>query len=368
MSIGLLALSILATTGPADDPPTTIRVPLSDSSEVDVVEVAARLAEFGRIKVERPSGVLRLPLEGRAAQLTLTLLADTLGRDAVVKREEGELVISLEARVFEPAGRADWERRVRELADRAAREIERRERYGFRARPSYRPDDPTRPTVCLIHGLNSSSGVFRHFFEPLEAAGYGLVTYDFPYNRDLDETSAAFARDWLEFRNRAGDPRPWSIAAHSMGSLLARSYVEDDRAYAGDVATLVLIAPPNHGSTLAQAQTLLQTVQSLRAMQGSRPDRPPGPARRRPGPGGRRHDPGESISQVPRLPGSVAAGSAITSWPATWPTWASRPAARSRGGWSAEGCSAAWAGWWPRACRPRSTRSPTAWATAASRW
>ncbi len=59
-----------------------------------------------------------------------------------------------------------------------------------------------------------------------------------------------------------------------MGSLLARSYVEDDASYSRDVASLIMIAPPNHGSSLAKAQTLLQMVQSLQAMQGTRSDRP----------------------------------------------------------------------------------------------
>ncbi len=138
------------------------------------------------------------------------------------------------------------------------------------ARETYRPNDPGRPTVCLIHGLNSTSGVFKHMVGPLEAAGYGIVVYDFPYNRDLDETSAAFRRDWVEFRRRTGDSRPWAIVAHSMGSLLARSYVEDDEAYRNDVASLIMIAPPNHGSSLSQAQTFLQMVQSVQAMNGTR--------------------------------------------------------------------------------------------------
>jgi pimeloyl-ACP methyl ester carboxylesterase len=104
---------------------------------------------------------------------------------------------------------------------------------------------------------------------PLEAAGYGIVVYDFPYNRDLDETSAAFRRDWAEFRRKTGDKRPWSIVAHSMGSLLARSYVEGE-VFANDVVSLIMIAPPNHGSSLARAQTFLQMVQSVQAMNGSR--------------------------------------------------------------------------------------------------
>jgi pimeloyl-ACP methyl ester carboxylesterase len=265
MTVGLLA--ILAMLGA--DSPITVRIPLNAASEVDVFEVVARLAEASRLKIDRPTTPLSLPLEGRAASLTRDLLGDTLGPDATLDVQAGELAITLSPRIFEVDRKSAWDRRIRDLSDRASREVERRSYYGFHARDSYRPNNPSRPTICLIHGLNSTSGVFRHMFGPLEEAGYGVVTYDFPYNRDLDETSAAFARDWVEFRKRTGEVRPWSIVAHSMGSLLARSYVEDN-AYPRDVASLILIAPPNHGSSLTKAQTLLQMVQSVQALKGSR--------------------------------------------------------------------------------------------------
>jgi pimeloyl-ACP methyl ester carboxylesterase len=269
MTVGLLAWFVVLALDAPDEGPTTVRVPLNAASEVDLSEVVARLAEASEWPVARPMSPLSLPLEGRAASLTMTLLGDTLGPDAALAVKGGVLEITLAKRLFEPGRKKEWGGRIAELSARATREIERRARYGFRARASYHPNDTGRPTICLIHGLNSTSGVFRHLFEPLEGAGYGIVTYDFPYNRDLDETSAAFRRDWAEFRQKTGDSRPWSIVAHSMGSLLARSYVEDDRAFAGDVASLILIAPPNLGSSLAKAQTLLQTVQSIRAMKGT---------------------------------------------------------------------------------------------------
>jgi pimeloyl-ACP methyl ester carboxylesterase len=269
--VGMLGTLLMLVMGSAGDlKPVPVRIALNAASEVDVAEVVDRLARASDLSVDRPPAPLTLPLEGRAASLTRTLLGETLGPDATLEVLTRELVVTLAPRVFETSHRPEWERRLRDLAARATREVERRARYGLHARASYRPNDPTRPTVCLIHGLNSTSGVFKHMVEPLESAGYGLVVYDFPYNRDLDDTSAAFRRDWAEFRRKSGDARPWSIVAHSMGSLLARSYVEDDRAYEKDVASLILIAPPNHGSSLARAQTFLQMVQSLQAMNGSR--------------------------------------------------------------------------------------------------
>ena len=62
-----------------------------------------------------------------------------------------------------------------------------------------------------------------HVIPLLEEAGYGIVVYDYPYNRGLVESCAIFARDWAAFRRESQDRLPWSIVGHSMGALLARA-------------------------------------------------------------------------------------------------------------------------------------------------
>ncbi len=265
----LLALVVGPSLGEVP-PPLTIRIALNEASEVEIGEVVERLSAASTLRVDRPAAPLKLPLTGLAGPLTRAMLGDTLGPDAGVEVRPGELVVTIDPAALGPDRKPAWEKRVRDLSDRATREVARRLRYGMRTRPSYRPNDPARPTVCLIHGLNSSSGVFVHMVGPLEAAGHGIVLYDFPYNRDLDQTSAAFGRDWLDFRRKVGETRPWSIVAHSMGSLLARSHVEGGAGDAGDVDALILIAPPNHGSSLSRGQTLLQMVQGVQALNGTR--------------------------------------------------------------------------------------------------
>ena len=52
-----------------------------------------------------------------------------------------------------------------------------------------------------------------------------------------------------------------------MGSLVARGYVEGST-YRQDVADMILIAPVNHGSYLSKAQTALQFLQGMRAVNG----------------------------------------------------------------------------------------------------
>ncbi len=102
----------------------------------------------------------------------------------------------------------------------------------------------------------------------LEEAGYGVVVYDYPFNRGIDESCRSFARDWAAFRARVNDPLPWAIVAHSMGALVARSLVEGQPRAARDVSSLVLIAPVNQGSHLAKVQTLMQFMNGLNAING----------------------------------------------------------------------------------------------------
>jgi pimeloyl-ACP methyl ester carboxylesterase len=251
-----------------------IRIPLTAAREVDLGAVVERLAGATGRAVARPAGRVELPVVGPAGALTRRLLAETLGPEATVDWRGDALVVTLDPAVLAPERLAEWQRRLEQLAAQTEREARRRLVYGMHARPSYRANDPARPTVCLVHGLNSSSRGFVHMIGPLEEAGYGVVVFDYPYNRPLEESCARFRRDWQEFRQAGGERRPWAIVAHSMGALVARSYVEDPATPAGEVSTLILIAPPNQGSSLARAQALRQWLQGFRAVNGKMPADP----------------------------------------------------------------------------------------------
>jgi pimeloyl-ACP methyl ester carboxylesterase len=262
-----LSLTLLASP-PSGPGPIRVTVALDAAHEVNMSDVVARLAEATKLKLERPTGELKLATEGVSGGLVRKMLAETLGPDVSVSVEPRALVLTLAPRLREERSRGDWHARVKGLADQTQTEIDRRARYGMHALDSYRPNDPDRPTICLIHGVNSSSRVFVHMIPLLEKAGFGLVVYDFPYNQRLEKSCAEFTRDWRAFRLATGDRRPWAIVAHSMGSLLARWYVEDPRAYDNDVSSLIMIAPVNQGSNMAKAQVAIQLLRRLPGAEG----------------------------------------------------------------------------------------------------
>jgi pimeloyl-ACP methyl ester carboxylesterase len=189
------------------------------------------------------------------------MLQESLGGEAVLEVTRNELIVKLPK--SEPADRLSG--RLDDLSGRIRAEIRRSNRYGLHALKSYKPSDPQRPTLVLVHGINSSSASFMHMIEPLEEKGFGLIVYEFPFNRDLTESVSTFERDWKEMRKLNKETERWSIVTHSMGGLIARGYVEGDH-FAGDVRDLVLIGPPNQGSAVAKAQTLLQLIEGMQSV------------------------------------------------------------------------------------------------------
>ena len=265
----LLWIALLIGTASAQAVQTrTIEIPIGKTGEIQVAEIISRLARASGVTLPLPAANVTLATQGFAGPLTKTLLAEALGPEVTIAFRPGAMIITVDESALLAKRRTEWLDRLRNLGDRAGEAARRRQSYGMHALKSYRANDPARPTVCLIHGLNSSSGGFVHVIPLLEEAGYGIVVYDYPYNRRLSESCAAFARDWAAFRHDAQDRLPWSIVAHSMGALLARALIEDDATWAHDVSSLIMIAPVNQGSQLAKVQTFIQISRGLKAVNG----------------------------------------------------------------------------------------------------
>jgi pimeloyl-ACP methyl ester carboxylesterase len=245
-----------------------VRIPITAAREIDLSAVVRGLAAATGQAVAVPAGPVVLPISGPGGVLTRRLLTESLGPAATLLLQGEELVISLDRELLVPERLPEWRRRLDDLAGRAEREARRRMSYGMFARSSYQPNDTGRPTVCLVHGLNSSSRGFVHMVGPLEKAGYGVVVFDYAFNRPVEESCARFRRDWQEFRRARGETRPWAIVAHSMGALVARGLVEDPTVPASEISTLILIAPVNQGSSLARAQALRQWLEGFQAVHG----------------------------------------------------------------------------------------------------
>ncbi|KPA16174.1 acetyltransferase, partial [Candidatus Magnetomorum sp. HK-1] len=76
--------------------------------------------------------------------------------------------------------------------------------------------------------------------------------FDVPYDwrLDINESSKKYLEKWIDYAKKQSGSNKVNIIAHSMGGLLARSYIQGVN-YKNDVARLAMVGTPNHGAALA---------------------------------------------------------------------------------------------------------------------
>lgn len=109
---------------------------------------------------------------------------------------------------------------------------------------------PGRPTILLVHGYGCSRGVWWLIRRRLEAAGYNVASVSLvpPYTSVGKLVPQLHAR--IEAVVAATGAQQLTLIAHSMGGLVARSYLA--RHGITRVNQLITLASPHQGSELAR--------------------------------------------------------------------------------------------------------------------
>ncbi|MGA2917625.1 esterase/lipase family protein [Methanoregula sp.] len=113
-----------------------------------------------------------------------------------------------------------------------------------------------RVPVVLIHGWNSHPGIWNRL-DPL-LAGVSIPVWKFDHSAMRESAVPEIAEALESFiramRNREGYGGPVDIVCHSIGSCIARYFLEvqDGTVKGESVRQLICLGPPNNGSALAE--------------------------------------------------------------------------------------------------------------------
>lgn len=105
--------------------------------------------------------------------------------------------------------------------------------------------------IVLLHGIGMRSYVMKRIEAALRADGYRTVNLSYPSRRmPFEQLAGEYLPAHLKKHDVARAPR-LHFVTHSMGSLIVRKLIKDARP--ANLGRVVMVGPPNHGSTAADA-------------------------------------------------------------------------------------------------------------------
>ncbi len=123
-------------------------------------------------------------------------------------------------------------------------------RYGLVLDEDWERAPAARPVVVLVHGFNSDRDQNIELIRPIRDKRFACGTFAYPNDHTIAASAKLLSEELERFAARYPERRI-ALVCHSMGSLVARACVENPQLDPGNVARLIMIAPPTHGTLIA---------------------------------------------------------------------------------------------------------------------
>jgi len=232
---------------------TELRV-AAENGEVALADVFRAVSRFHgyddtEIRDALPAG--RIALEGRGARITMDLLNKVMQPCVNVQPDGDELRILVD-RESAQQWVNDCKQDVRSLWSKIDWRSETPD-YGLELIGDATTNE--KDIVVLVHGLNSRPEDLVSLIPIINKAELVPAAIRYPNDQPIPESAKLLSRELRKLKSEYPN-RKVRLLTHSMGGLVARAVVETDLD-PGNVSQLIMIAPPNQGSSLARVATFM---------------------------------------------------------------------------------------------------------------
>ncbi|MEO2045771.1 MAG: hypothetical protein ABGX16_04285 [Pirellulales bacterium] len=206
------------------------------------------------LKDKLPSGTLDLTLNSsRFVILGFNMMLGTDIDMRIVSSDESQdaahvLVTIDQGRIRKK--RRSLSKRIRDKLRNRIEEGSVGESFGLQLPNGWQRMDINETLVIVVHGYNSSSSRFQNLSDAFHEEKLTSGTYSYPDDQPITDSALRLSVELKELAAKY-PKRTIALVTHSMGGLVSRAVVESPEFDPGNIIKLIMVAPPSHGSLLA---------------------------------------------------------------------------------------------------------------------
>ena len=222
----------------------------------DILRALMRTGQLNdfALKDKLPSGTL--DLTSGSSQFVVLGINTVLGPDinmrivsAGASQNESHLLVTIDQGALRDKRRG-VSRRIREKLGSRNRKGRDGESFGLQLPDGWQRTDESDSLVIVVHGFDSSSLRFQTLVNAFQKVGLTSGIYSYPDDQPIADSAMQLSTD-LKVLASEHPKRTIALVTHSMGGLVSRAVVEDPELDPGNITKLIMVAPPSHGSLLA---------------------------------------------------------------------------------------------------------------------